>query len=458
MTAEKEQLEKELQAQLDTARRELGKRQTEINDLSKSIDALDVRQPQIHALTEISKQLEVLSDTPLASISPFTGQENDGDTAREEYAAYVERINGQIEAHRSKVEAKKSKRAELIEASKPIRDEVKRLNRELRKVAPNIREHIVYQNGVKVNVLYRSEAVLPWIYSKTDGKRARDVDRLGVLIAILILILIINWTVPPKPVPDVVEIPPRLAKLLKKKPPPPPPQVKEKKKEEKEKPKDTKKLTPKKKAAQPLNASQKKAREVAQRSGLFAAADSFADLLNNDAEQQLGKQARVTSGGDTARKTTRSLVTSSAQSASGGINTAGLSRDTAGVGLKGRGTSQVTGVIGGADFADADKPLVDGYKGGRTDEEIQIVFDRNKSALYGMYQRALRKDPTLEGKVVIRLTIEPSGKVSSASIVSSELSDAALEKRIIFKVKTFNFGAKDVPKITINYPIDFIPA
>lgn len=461
MATDKEQLEIELQEKLDTARRKLGEFQTEINNLSKSIDALDVRNQQIISLVEIANQLEVLSDTPLDSVSPFTGKNNDADSAREEYLLYANRINEQVNAHKAKLELYRSKRSALIEESKPLRDEIKQLNQELRKIAPNIREHTVYSNGVQVNVLYRSEAILPWIYSVRDRWRNRLVDGSGVILAIIICLLMFLIELPPKPVPEVVEIPPRLAKLLQKKPPPPPPpppQEEKKPEETVEKPPEEKKLEPRQQAPAPLNETQKKAREVARRSGLFAAQESFADLLDNEAEQQLGKQARITSGGETARETTRSLVTTSAQSASGGINTASLSRDTAGVGLQGRGTSEVTGVIGGADFADADKPLQPGYAGGRTDEEIQIIFDRSKGALYRYYQRARRSDPTLEGKLVLQLTIEPSGLVSEVSIVSSELEDEALERRIVGRVKTFNFGAKDVPRITINYPIDFIPA
>jgi hypothetical protein len=30
--------------------------------------------------------------------------------------------------------------------------------------------------------------------------------------------------------------------------------------------------------------------------------------------------------------------------------------------------------------------------------------------------------------------------------------------QIVDRVKTFNFGAKEVPTITIDYPIDFLPA
>ena len=39
---------------------------------------------------------------------------------------------------------------------------------------------------------------------------------------------------------------------------------------------------------------------------------------------------------------------------------------------------------------------------GRTDEEIQIVFDRYKASLYRLYNRELRNDPTLRGQMVLQ--------------------------------------------------------
>ena len=87
-----------------------------------------------------------------------------------------------------------------------------------------------------------------------------------------------------------------------------------------------------------------------------------------------------------------------------------------------------------------------------------MVFDRNKGAIYSVYNRALRKDPTLQGKVVLQLTIAPSGKVIRCELVSSELHDAALGQKITQRVKLFNFESKDVSEVTITYPIDFLPA
>ncbi len=464
----------QLRVQLDSLRKELGVRQTKINAYSKAIDSLEVRHQEVYALQIISEQLDVLTDSPLDTVSPFTGTKNTSALAGEEYAVYKARIEKQVSNFKTQLKDIKSKRQALVVEAEPLRSQINDLVNQLKVLSPGIQENIVYTDGVKVNVQYRSDAILPWANSVRDTWRKRIVNTVGVLVAVLLCLLIARFEVPPRPIPEVVEIPPRLAKLLQKKKVQPPVVKKDKKSEEKKEPEkkkaEPKAPKPKKEVVRPanrpqpqvLNPSQQKARERAQQSGIFASS-SFSNLLDSDEEKVLGKQARVTSGGDKSSKTTRSILTSKtgSGSGSGGVQTSGLSKDTAstGGGLKSRGTSKVDGVIGGSDFANADRPVSGSrsFKGGRTDEEIQIVFDRGKSALYGMYQRALRTDPTLEGKVVIRLTIEPSGKVSAASIVSSGLNDAALERRIIFKVKSFNFGAKDVPKITINYPIDFIP-
>ena len=71
---------------------------------------------------------------------------------------------------------------------------------------------------------------------------------------------------------------------------------------------------------------------------------------------------------------------------------------------------------------------------------------------------ALRTDPTLEGKVVLTLTIAPSGSVTDVSIVSSELSAPELEAKLLRRIRMFDFGAKDVSVTTTTKPIDFFPA
>ena len=119
-------------------------------------------------------------------------------------------------------------------------------------------------------------------------------------------------------------------------------------------------------------------------------------------------------------------------------------------------SSRVESSIGGGEGPD--RPLSAGVAAGRTDEEIQIVFDRYKAALYRLYNRELRRDPTLRGQIVLKLTIEPDGSVSFCELQSSDMDAPALAQQVVDRVKTFDFGAKDVAAVTIIYPIDFLPA
>ena len=233
------------------------------------------------------------------------------------------------------------------------------------------------------------------------------------------------------------------------------PPAKQKKLEEKRPDKKTKK-----KDNKPQPEKAKKARKKAERSGLMAFKDDFADLIDDTPIARLGSKAKISGKGKKAKKTTRSLVTSSVGSGSSGINTASLSRNVGGSGesLGGVEFSRVESSIGG-DFFGEERPLSDGPGPSRTDEEIQIVFDKYKSALYRIYNRELRKNPTLQGKMVLRLTIQPDGTVSACSVDSSDMDSTSLDKKIAARVKKFNFGAKEgVPAITILYPIDFLPA
>ena len=94
----------------------------------------------------------------------------------------------------------------------------------------------------------------------------------------------------------------------------------------------------------------------------------------------------------------------------------------------------------------------------RAIEDVRLVFDRNKGSIFSIYNRALREEPALQGKVVFKLTIAPSGGVEDCHIVSSELKAPELEAKLLARVRLLDFGAKDVNSLTLNYPVDFLPS
>ncbi len=95
----------------------------------------------------------------------------------------------------------------------------------------------------------------------------------------------------------------------------------------------------------------------------------------------------------------------------------------------------------------------------RSEAEIQEILNRNKRAIYRIYNRELRKDPRLRGKVVVSITISAAGRVTGSRITYTELKAEALEKKLLLLIKRIDFGAKPgVPTVTTTVPIEFFPA
>lgn len=305
---------------------------------------------------------------------------------------------------------------------------------------------------------YRSY-LLPWDTVNADEQRFRDIGK-RVAVGALVLCLLLSLLPVPDSDPTLTRpVPPRLARLVLEKPAPiPPPAVAPAKPEP---------VAPTEKAVEskpkPLPDRKTSAREKAGRAGLLPFADQLADLRDNQALNS------ITSGGTSytgavgdAPQVERSLITSKAGVGSGGINTAGYSRNTGGSGLGGRATTQVASGVaalgGGSAGASGDGGGGDGQRASRSREEIEMVFDQNKGAIYALYNRALRSNPALQGKLVLKLTIEPSGQVSDVQVVSSELGDDELERKLVQRIRMFSFLSKDVPPVTTTKPIDFFPA
>jgi len=66
-------------------------------------------------------------------------------------------------------------------------------------------------------------------------------------------------------------------------------------------------------------------------------------------------------------------------------------------------------------------------KPARSREEIELVFDRNKGAIYALYSRALARSARFAGQAGSALTITPQAMWSECSVISSELHDPDME-------------------------------
>jgi periplasmic protein TonB len=293
---------------------------------------------------------------------------------------------------------------------------------------------------------------LPW--SPIEGEERRFRRILG---AILLLFFAVGAVIPFMPVPErpatAPELPERVVQMVLEKPKPPPKPVVE--------PKEV--PQPKVETVRPVPkpvVPTLDARQRAEKAGVFQIKDELADLREIVDTSAFASTQNLTGKTDGPSHAERSLITAGVATGSRGINTAALSRGYGtGVGsLRGHATTQNLPLAAESQSGQQAKRSGSGKRAARTQEEVELVFDRNKSALYAIYSRALRERPELQGKFVVQLTIAPSGEVTGCQVVSSELKDSDLERKLVARIRMFRFEPKDVETMVATKPIEFFPA
>ncbi len=462
-----------LNAQIEQTRGKIKLLEDELRVVEAELETFSADKQRFDALQDVCNALGRLAELGAEELF-WEGVPEARETAghlewlRERVAGFAQGIRG-IQEKRESLKAQVDQRLDELDY---LYEEVRQAyGREERR-----QEEFVIEREISP-IPYRL-SIMPWT---TEGESESQFRR--ALLVSLLLAIIFGYLTPlvKIPIPDrsavVVEIPERLAMLVKKEPKPEPVPVRpreEKKKTEPDREKPEKPAqTPKSPAKEQPKAAPagdvQVARKKAEKTGVLAFKSSFADLVDETPVAKLGTEARLSKEAPQAAgqaRAQRSLVALRGQGSSGGIGNAAFSRN---LGSGGNGGSGNAGRIGGvgitrvasavAGLAGESRPLSDGPGPGRTDEEIQIVFDRYKAALYRIYNKELRKDPTLRGKMLLRITIEPGGEVSACKVESTDLASPELVAQIVDRVQKFNFGPKDdVPKTTILYPIDFLPA
>ncbi len=430
--------------------------------IEDELAALAETQEDYRELTSVCEALERLEQRGAGSL--FWG-DGAGATAR----GYVEQARARISEFGQRIEALQAKHQAAREAAGQQRWVVDDLAYDLDQVRQQ------EESRRREWVLERDETVLParliampWMRGFEDDQRFRRTLG-GSLAAALLLGLIIPLIDLPIPEPDeIVEVPERFARFIReeRQPPlavreaPPEPEVEkpEPKPEPEPEPEETAQ-TPQETQVAEAAPKPESTRERVSSKGILAFRENFSSLSSSRPAAKLGAEASLSREGAAAvGLPQRAMVAAQGTESSGGINLASISRDVGGGGVslsEGVELARVASAIDGG--GPSDRPRSAGAASGRTDEEIQIVFDRYKAALYRLYNRALRKDPTLRGQIVLRLTIEPDGSVSLCRVQNSDMGAPELAQQVVASVTGFQFGAKDVPPVTILYPIDFLP-
>lgn len=95
----------------------------------------------------------------------------------------------------------------------------------------------------------------------------------------------------------------------------------------------------------------------------------------------------------------------------------------------------------------------------RTAEEIAELVTQKRSQVMYVYNKHLRTDPLLMGRVEIAMIIHPSGRVSDVEIVSSNMYNQAFELELVRTVEQWRFGSvnENEGPLPIQLPFSFSP-
>ena len=450
-----EELE-QLNAQIGQTRQKHETLEGELRILEAELETFSADRQRFDALRDVCNALDKLGE--LQADGLFWENAEDVPVHMERARSRVARFDGEISG--------------FLEKQSSLQGQISRCQDQLDNLYEDVRDAYAREERREEEYVIEREISpvpnrsmsIPWTKHDESERRFRR----GLLIAFLFYIVfgtvVTLWKLPPPVHPVVAVVPERLVSMLRKEPPKPQPKP-ERTKEDKKHEKDQKNVPEKQQEEHPTPTAEETqtARKKAETTGVLAFKETFKGMMEETPAARLGSEARLSNQPATAAgqaRASRSLIAmQGGTGGSGGINNAAVSRNIGhgnGNGIGGVGFTRVESSVAG--LKGESRPLSSGPGPSRTDEEIQIVFDKYKAALYRMYNAELRKDPTLQGKIILRMTIEPGGEVSACTVQSNDLGSPELVSQIVERVKKFNFGPKEkVAKITILYPIDFLP-
>lgn len=447
----------QLNAQIEQTRQKHGVLEGELRVVDAELETFSADRQRFDALRNVCNALDKLGELK-------------ADELFWEGVAEAQNVAGHLEGARSRLARFEGEISGILEKQASLQKQINRcldegnfLYEEVRDAyARDERRQEEYIVEREISSVPSRAMIMPWSKEAESERRFRRAMLVALLFFFFFGTLMRVWILPAPVRPVVAVVPQRLVSLLRKerpKPEPPRPKKEEKKPDQEKAPEKPKEDQPK-----PTTAETQVARKKAESTGVLAFKESLKDIMDETPVARLGAEARLSNQPAVAAgqaRASRSLVAMPGGSGgSGGISNAAVSRNIGsgnGNRIGGVGFTRVESSVAG--LAEGARPLSSGPGPSRTDEEIQIVFDKYKATLYRIYNAELRKNPTLRGKIILRIAIESGGEVSACMVQSNELASPELVAQIVERVKKFNFGPKEkVPKTTILYPIDFLPA
>ena len=297
-------------------------------------------------------------------------------------------------------------------------------------------------------------------------------------LALVVYLRSVDW--PRKP--DIEQIPDRFVQMVVRKVPPPVEVKKEEKKEEKKddeakKPEKKPVATTKAPVKKELTEEEKRAAAEARERAAAERRNKLAEAVRNTGILKVlgakadgeGSIADVLGKGDVDRDQEKAfqgvggLSVATSEGSLRGIKT--------GTGASGK-VASIAGLRGSADIAGAstgsvgperrvnaivrtEPPAVDG----QLDPSIVAKEVRGRmAAIKGCYERSLKRNPSLSGKIVVRWTITAAGTVQGVEIDSDTIGDTEIVSCMKGLIARWRFAAPSGGSVEVSFPFLFSSA
>lgn len=212
-------------------------------------------------------------------------------------------------------------------------------------------------------------------------------------------------------------------------------------------------------AAKKTKKSQSIASESVENKGIGGFAKQLSALRGSLQVAKLSNKNVFESRNGKVKKSTQSVLgEKNALKSSGGIEVDNITIDKTGSTLAAHQFIAVDSPIQGVDLPGGREYEYGSDQQGKRDmESIRKVFEQYKGAVYGLYTKALRQYPDLNGKFLFQLVIEADGSITDLQLVISELGVRELEQKILAKINGIRFGAATVVATAVQYKFVFLP-
>lgn len=162
--------------------------------------------------------------------------------------------------------------------------------------------------------------------------------------------------------------------------------------------------------------------------------DLFAQGMSTTAEYQGGAIGEFVAGGGGITATGTIASNEGLKTGDGPAEVGGIEKKERAVKGSAKGTTENV-------FGDVDK------------KAVSATIRQRMPGLQACYEKALRSNPTLKGKISYTITINPQGRVTQVVVEEDTVNDASVKSCTIAKIKDWRFfseGAEDSSEVTFG--------